>query len=125
MVSISRCSLTVGARGGFAADSLLRGLRLLPMEAEGRDVRLPVPVVLDDGPDGGSVLKASPSWRAHAATTRLTKKDFMVTAGMEIMDDVGANKIMLLMRCPVRRQHLLSSNAAAGLSTLSADCCRT
>lgn len=87
------------------------------MEAEGRDVRLPVPVVLDDGPDGGSVLKASPSWRAHAATTRLTKKDFMVTAGMEIMDDVGANKIMLLMRCPVRRQHLLSSNAAAGLST--------
>ncbi len=70
------------------------------MEAERRHVRLPVPVVLDDGPDGGSVLKASPSWRAHAATTRLTKKDFMASAGMKIMDDVGATKIML-MRCPV------------------------
>ena len=75
MVSISRTSAAVGGLVGIATWSLLREFALLlwPTVAAGReDGRRPT---IDDGE---LVEKAPPSWTAQAATTRLTKKDFIL-----------------------------------------------
>jgi hypothetical protein len=68
--------------GSFAPASLLL---LLPTTAAGRDVGRHG---LDDDDecldvDGARVEKALPSWKAHAATQRLAKKDFMADANDE------------------------------------------
>ena len=62
---------------------LLPRLAALRGGDDGRSV-----VVIEEGrdDDGGSVENAAPSWRAQAATTRLTKKDFMMMA-QEIGND--------------------------------------
>ena len=64
----------------FAPASLLL---LLPTTAAGRDVGRHGLDDDDECLDGARVENALPSWKAHAATQRLAKKDFMADANDE------------------------------------------